>query len=457
MDTSLAWAAQTFGEVKLGDRRLEKRLVSIAAAMHRRPQDTLPQQVPDWADTKAAYRFFANEKVSHAKLSEAHWAQTRQQAGEHEQVLMVMDITDINYSSMVATQGLGPVGRSSKSQGLMVHNTLAIVPSTRQVLGLADQQVWTRDAVKRKGREKKSERLAREDRQSKRWEHAVAAIGPAPTAHQWIYVGDGEADNFTLFEAVCQQGNDFVFRLGQNRRLAEWTPEEGRWVLDETRQLNAQLTYTLHIPAQRGQPARDAVLHVSWSTMTLRSPKAEKAQRTFSGTIIRARPPDPPAGASGLERVLFTTPPITDAAAVRQCIDWYSCRWIVEEYHSCLKTGCAVEKSQLRHRERLERRFALIAIVAVTLLQLRDVARQTPETPAHQCVEPLLIHLLVRRNPTLSLDLSIRQFWHEVAAIAGYLKRKRDPEPGWKSLWHGWLRLQDWAEGARLSQNLPSA
>ena len=28
-------------------------------------------------------------------------------------------------------------------------------------------------------------------------------------------------------------------------------------------------------------------------------------------------------------------------------LDWYTCRWLIEEYHKCLKTGCALEKRQL--------------------------------------------------------------------------------------------------------------
>ena len=453
---SVAWATATFGDVVLGDERLRKRAIIIGAAMMRRPGDTLPKQMGREASSKGAYRFFDNKKVEHAKLSQPHWEQTRQAARKAGPViLMVQDITDINYSSKKTTKGLGPIGRATQSQGFMVHNTLAIRPDNREVLGLAHQQVWVRDNVTRKGKETKAERLARPDRQSVRWEQAVEAIGSPPDSVRWVHVGDSEADNFTLFEAVQAQGCDFVFRLAQNRRLHEWTASEGRWVLTETRNLEPQLIHLLEVPAQRKRPARIAPLGVAWAELTLRSPKAEAEERTFTATVIRCWELDPPEDQEPLEWILFTTMPIDSDAAAIQCLAWYSCRWVVEEYHSCLKTGCAVEDSRLRERDRLLRRFAMISIIAIALLQLRDTARADPERLADEVVDPLLVHLMAQRKPGLSPTMSVRQFWHAIAGVGGYLARKRDPEPGWKSLWHGYLRLLDWAEGARLFRDSP--
>jgi len=456
MEDAAQWAIREFGAVELGDRRLRRRAMVIAAAMQRRPGDSLPQQMGSWAQTKAAYRFFDNANVDYETISRPHWEQTRQVAGHSGSVvLMVQDITDINYSSKIATQGLGPIGRSDQGQGLMVHNTLAIVPTTQQVLGLAYQQVWIRDRVKRKGQESKAERLARTDRQSTRWERAVTVIGPPPPGVQWVHVGDCEADNFTLLETVRMWACDFVFRLGHNRRLAEWTPEQGHWVLTDTRQLTPQIRQSRTLIPQRGRPARDVEFGITWAAMTLRSPKAEPQQRTFAGTVIRCWDLSPPSGEDPLDWILFTTVPVPDEAAALQCLDWYACRWIIEEYHACLKTGCAVEASHLRHHDRLLRRFAFVAIVAVSLLQLRHSARQSPAQPAAEVVDPFLVQLIHRYDPTLNLNMSVHDFWQAVARLGGYLARNRDPDPGWKSLWHGWLRLQDWAEGARFFLNSP--
>ena len=43
----------------------------------------------------------------------------------------------------------------------------------------------------------------------------------------------------------------------------------------------------------------------------------------------------------------------TDAASALERIEWYRGRWVVEEYHKALKTGCAMEQRQLRSAQGL--------------------------------------------------------------------------------------------------------
>ena len=41
-------------------------------------------------------------------------------------------------------------------------------------------------------------------------------------------------------------------------------------------------------------------------------------------------------------------------------VGWYEHRWIVEDYHHCLKTGCHLEERQVQSAERLIRRLGLV-------------------------------------------------------------------------------------------------
>lgn len=60
-------------------------------------------------------------------------------------------------------------------------------------------------------------------------------------------------------------------------------------------------------------------------------------------------------------------------------VDWYAHRWVIEEYHKCLKSGCAVQARQLTTAVGLQRVLGFLAIVAVKLLQLRMLSRTEPE------------------------------------------------------------------------------
>lgn len=353
------WAVEQFGRVELGDKRRTRRAVDIAQGMARRPADSLAQQMAGWNEQRGAYRLLDSEDVSHAALSAPHWQQTRAKAGERGSViLMVQDITELDYSAHRATEGLGPIG-DHRGAGLMVHNTLAIEPRERKVMGLAYQQVWTRDAEAHKGKESRTQRQARADRQSQRWIKAVEAIGNPPADVRWVHVGDREIDIFPFFEECQSAQVDFCVRVKQNRRVGAWSAEDPRYLLDQARQLPSMGERRLDIPAQSGQPARTAQLLVSWQAVTLRSPANEPGQpRTLDAWVVRTWEPYPPPGVKAIEWLLLTSVPVLTLEDALERIDWYSCRWVIEEYHSCLKTGCAIENSRLQHVERLQRLLA---------------------------------------------------------------------------------------------------
>lgn len=450
------WAVDEFGSVELGDKRRTQRAVEIAQGMARRPADSLAQQMAGWNQQRGAYRLLDNEAVSHEALSAPHWQQTRVKAGQSGPVvLMVQDITELDYSAHRATDGLGPIG-DHRGQGLMVHNTLAIEPSQRQVVGMAYQQVWTRDAEAHKGKESRTERQARANRQSQRWVKAVEAIGKPPAGVRWVHVGDRESDIFSFFEQCQAKEVDFCIRVKENRRLEEWSADDPRRLLDQVRQLPAMGERRLEIPAQSGQPARIAQLRVSWQAVTLRSPANEPGkERTLDAWVVRTWEPNPPPGVKAIEWLLLTSVPVLTLPDALERIDWYTCRWIIEEYHSCLKTGCAIENSRLQHAERLQRLLAFLSILAVRLLQLRDLSRTTPHLLARTVVEGVLVQIVAYRTHTDPNTLTLATFWRSVATLGGFPGRKSDGQPGWKRLWHGWLRLLDWAEGVHFARQFP--
>src|SRR5690606_25358579 len=89
--------------------------------------------------------------------------------------------------------------------------------------------------------------------------------------------------------------------------------------------------------------------------------------------------------------------PLEDHQAVSKAISWYEHRWLIEEYHKCLKTGCRVEHRGLKQADSLERMIAMMAVVAVRLLSLRNTARTAGEQPAITQVNPALLQLLIVR------------------------------------------------------------
>jgi hypothetical protein len=321
---------------------------------------------------------------------------------------------------------------------------------------LAYQQAWTREDVNRKQTETRVQRHKRKDRQSARWVKAVAAIGKPPEGVQWVHVGDRECDIFDFFQATIDVEVDFCIRILQNRRIEEWEEGDPHYLVSELRQLPAMGYRTLEISAKPGQKKRTAELAVSWQKVIIRSPRNRPGPETrLTAWAIRTWEPKPPPDSEPLEWLLITSVAVETLTDALERIEWYTYRWIVEEYHGCLKTGCAMEKSQLQHGDRLRRLLGFMAILAVRLLQLRDLSRTKPNLLALKVIQPVLVQIMAHQTHSNPNTMTVKEFWGSVAKIGGFPGRKSDGRSGWKRLWHGWLRLLDWAEGVHFAQNLP--
>lgn len=441
------WATEQWGDVDLGDARLEARSIRIAGRLAQAPAASLPMQIGDPADLKATYRLLHNENVTFQALSTPHWKATRQTAQVTPLVLFVQDITHLDFTHYAKSMdGLGPIG-DGNGRGLLLHSTMAIAPQPRQVLGLVHQIIFKRVPVP-KGQYRRKRPKA--ERESRVWTEAITAIGTPPPGTCWVIVADRAADDTTYLLACRNQGYAFCVRLAYEHCLMPPEPDHAT-LLTTARSWAPVAGKVLNIRGKGGRPARQARLLISFGQVCLRVPKK---QAPFSVWVVRVWEPEPPAGVEPLEWFLATNVAVDTAADAFERIDWYTMRWVAEDYHQCLKTGCALEQRDLEHADRIERLIGFLAPVAARLLQLRDAARLDADRPARDVVDPLLVTLLAHRLKLESAEMTVKAFWRGVAQLGGFLGRRRDGEPGWKILWRGWMLLQTLADGARLARSL---
>ena len=129
---------------------------------------------------------------------------------------------------------------------------------------------------------------------------------------------------------------------------------------------------------------------------------------------------------------------------------WYECRWIVEEYHKGMKTGCGVEELQFTAVERLQPAIALLSAVALTLLDLRDASRRDDAhtRPATTVISHDYVAVLTAwRYGEVRMEVSVHDFYYALARLGGHQNRKHDKRPGWLVLWRGWVKLQAMLDG----------
>lgn len=449
------WATRQWGRVSLGDQRLNRRAVQIGIAMTAEPACSLPRQMAQRAVLRGAYRLLNHERITLTSLAAPHWQQTRTAAAQPGVTLFVQDTTELDYTHHPTKEGLGPIG-NGRGRGALLHTTLAVAPEqTPQVLGVAHQKVVLRRVATRP-RPKYSS-----SEEGWLWSDGAQAVGAPPREALWVHVGDGASDDFRFMSACRQLGKHFLVRVTRERIVVA---AEGQTMLQRkiralARSLPVQHRYTAMLPARPKQPARQAQLSLAWTAVVIppsvQAPADVRCREPIQGWVLRIGEEDAPPEVSPVEWLLLTSLPTPGKEQALTFAQWYLYRWQIEEYHQCLKTGCAIEQRQLDCLEDIERLLGFVGPIAARLLQLRNLARAEPETPASRYVDPLTIALLGQRLRWPGNEaVTMHRFWYGVAQLGGHLGRRGDGPPGWKTIWHGWQYLQELVQGARLYAQL---
>jgi Transposase DNA-binding/Transposase Tn5 dimerisation domain len=448
------WAQNEFAFAELGDLRRSKRLVNIATHLARHPGGTLPQAFPDWAELKAAYRFFGQSGVTYERVLAPHLERTRRACREPGEYLLIEDTTLLDYSGHPATEDLGSIGDGS-GRGFELHSALAVRIEAwtleqrpeGAVLGLLGQQCRT---PRRAPRGESRRQVLSRPRKSQSWGAALKSAGAPPRGSQWIYVADRESDFYEPLKLCRQHGVDFVIRAAVDRRLAKGAGHL-RAALAQGPALGRS---TVEVRARGGQPARTAMVELRRVRVDLDGPwRPEGWQGPLEGVnVVEVKEVDAPEGLKEpLHWILLSSLPCESAAQVQRVVGVYTARWWVEEYHKALKSGAGVERSQLERGYRLESLIAVLAVVAVRLLSTKMLARSRPETfEAAESFGPEMLAILEKKLGKPTGGWTNCNVMIATARLGGFLARKHDGMPGWQTIWRGWQRLMWMCEGVNL-------
>jgi len=94
-----AWVERELADGDFPDQRLKTRLGKLLGDLGRRIGGTVPAACQDWAATKAAYRFFSNERVDEGVILAGHFAATTTRfAATAGTVLVLHDTTEFSFT-----------------------------------------------------------------------------------------------------------------------------------------------------------------------------------------------------------------------------------------------------------------------------------------------------------------------------------------------------------------------
>jgi len=414
--------------------------------------ESLPRQMGSWGELKGAYRFLGNHRIDPKQIGAGHRALTFSRCQCHPVVLCVQDDTEIHS----AHTG----GKRGGQGGEVLHTTLAVLPDG-ELLGILDQQ-WFQHIKPKKG-ETRLERFSRW-RESDVWSDAVAGVdslGEFSENCRLIHVADRGSDNLGFLHTCLSYQHGFVIRAKHNRHVEEASGQDAKlWEYMMSQASSG--TVEVQIGCQRDSSGkitrreRKAVLTVRFASVQLEPPRnhCEKYE-PLKVNAVYLREEHPPEGIEAVDWMLLTSEAVKDFADACRIAGYYQRRWLIEEWHRGLKEGCRLEHSQVHEVDTLRRLSAMLSVVAVRLLQVRNLAQgRSKDAPQalRVTVDLVWIQVVSLLAGVEAEQLTPELFWKTVAKRGGFIGRKSDGRPGWKVIWRGWQDISPMVHLAELLQ-----
>jgi len=453
MKKSVPSVAGEFASVRLGDRRLQRRVGQVVERLRRAPDLGFPRALKTEKETEGFYRLVANRRVRYDRLVESHARETVGRMVAGATVRVIHDTTELAFGGDPSSrEGLGRL-RSKEEQGFFAHVAFAVdgTPHAKP-LGTVGAICWARTAPRRGNRKLSGEELSKlVGKESSRWSEAVDQVEDLIAGKSSaIHLMDREGDSFPLFCHMKKRRARFVIRMARDRMVES---EDERMPLSEAvitlpkyLQREVPLSGRAAKPTPRSahsqRQARIAKLSVSAGRIALQKPRYCDADLPdeLHVNIVYVQEVDVPKDAEPVAWVLITTEKIETPEQVAAVVDHYRGRWLIEEFFKALKTGCALERRQLESFSSLTNALALFLPIAWQMLLLRAVSRLDPNGPASQVLTQTQIAVLRHYQPQKmpAQGATAKDALYAVG-LGGHLKN--NGPPGWRTLAYGMQEL----------------
>lgn len=462
-----SWIDQELAGCEFADVRLGNRFITIVEKLSKEIGATIPMACQDWANTKAAYRFFSNERVSEHDILAGHFHSTRDRFRATDGLALVLhDTTEFTFkrdkpeligATTKTTGGKNKAGRRTPITvcGILMHSSL-VVTTEGLPLGLAAVKFWTRKEFKGTNALKKKinpTRVPIEEKESIRWlDNLKQTTTLLDDPGRCLHVGDRESDIYELFCAAHDSQTHFLVRTCVDRLAGDGQ----HTISEEMNDVELKALHLITVRDKKGQ-STEAVLELRYRRIRVLPPIGKQSRYPeLRLTVIYAQERDAPPGRDPIDWKLITNLPVSSPLQAIEKLEWYALRWKIESFHKILKSGCKAEASKLRTADRLVNLIAVFCILSWRIFWTTMMNRSTSKAPASIAFTDTECRLLDRLIPDKprSGKKSLASYITKLARLGGHLARANDPPPGNTVMWRGLVRLTDIELGFELAKNV---
>jgi hypothetical protein len=335
------------------DKRLERRGEQLLRSLFKAGSCSIQSIAQTRAEQKSYYRLLRNEKVEEEILIDEIVSRCGRNSN-NKVVLSIQDTTEINLdrhrNRIKYDESLGPVNDIVDGIGFKIHPSLVIDAHTYYPYGYSSIGMWARAHQRRSLSEYRHRCLDVSEKETKVWLQSNSdTYKNLSEAKAVIIVQDREGDFYEQFAAAPENDKfHFLIRSNYNRVL-----EQGVKLLDYINGQPVIGCYKTTITSQRKETRgkrREATVEVKIGKVNLKKPQKKNSSIPSTSillTVIEAKEVNGNSDDSVLWR-LYTTWPVASFEDACQVIEWYGCRWFIEEVFKVLKKECFnIEASEL--------------------------------------------------------------------------------------------------------------
>ena len=466
---SKMWIDEELANSKLSDKRLKKRLVRITEQISANIGETIPNACEDWANTKAAYRFFSNPNVTESQILEGHFHSTARRSIDKKGPLLVLhDTTEVNYTQrkdeafgstrMLPQNPRSEGGRVSKAIcGVLMHSSLVITPSGLP-LGFAAKKFWNRKifkGIRKIHPGKNATRIPLEEKESFRWidslKNATERLG---NPDRLVHIGDREADIYEFFHEADRLRTNYLVRIKVDRKLAPKLLTLRQEIENSEIKGIGQINCT-----DKDGSKIKVTLEIKFIKATIIPSDGIKRKRYGSRdvTVIQAKEISECKGdREQIDWRIITNLHVPDLESAVEKLHWYSLRWKIETFFKVLKSGFNIDHSKIKSAESICKLMSISCIVAWRVFWMTMLIREDSAAPPNAALTETEMQILDNTVPDRGKhkSTSLSDYLLKIAKLGGYLARKSDLPPGNTVVWRGLKKLIELQRGFEIAKEL---
>ena len=438
-----------FEEIK--DKRLLDRGNSILNRLFANSIYSIRQLAESDSEAKAMYRFLQNDNVSENDIIK-NMAKNCKVCVSERPVLCIQDTSEINLYNhkkrIKKDNYIGTTNASVGGLGFHIHPSFVIDSETFMPYGFSDIKIWNRThelPEKKKNHDRNS--ISIDEKESYKWiESSEKSKKTLEKAKEIIIIQDREGDIYEQFCTVPNEKTHLLIRAKSNRILTN-----KRRLFEYLSSEDLKGAYSIEIDGdkRRNTKKRTAHLEVRFCQITIKSNQYTSKNLPESVSLYAIEVKEVTQNIENpIYWRLLTTKKVEDLPTALLCIEWYTCRWIIEEVFRILKKeGFDIEASELTQGKAI-RKLTLMMLETIIKLFIMQIAYATEEEidprscfceEEIECLELQIKQLEGKteklKNPYKSSDLK-RYIW-AIARLGGWKGYLSERKPGITTFWKG--------------------